>query len=279
MVEKIGVKSNNIELTTYIKGNKNSDYILVTLHGGPGKGSEYLQEAEAFKILEKDYLVIYFDQRGTDSSPYDLNLGLRKDTLIDDIKNVILSVTKEYSDKKIILSGVSFGGCLGFLFMSKYENLVSGYISACPAICFSKEDLEKRTNGIVQMYLKDKQEFSIYLERYNSSILGLFEDSEVSRLLIANENIKKSFKHIIAMSSWFLTITFNEIMKNINKPVLIMQGRDDKICNEKVILNGVNKVSNKMISYVSFENCGHNIFTDAQASYIENIKEFCAKIK
>lgn len=103
--------------------------IIITLHGGPGAFS--VDHAFYKDVFEKDYLVVYFDQRGGGKSDECTDKAmLTTDQFVQDLDNVVDFIKAKYPNKKINLLGTSWGGLYGFLYLIKHQEKINSYISS-----------------------------------------------------------------------------------------------------------------------------------------------------
>lgn len=128
----IYVRYKGATMPTYIHGNAASKTFILIVHGGPGgNGLEYRSGIYA-EELEKDYAMVYWDQRGQGSSHgnyFEEDVTVAQFT--EDLHAVILSIKHKYgNDIKLFLMGHSWGGTLGSAFMvtENYQEDVSGWI-------------------------------------------------------------------------------------------------------------------------------------------------------
>jgi pimeloyl-ACP methyl ester carboxylesterase len=115
-------------LYTRVVGNSEKP-IIITLHGGPG---DFSVDHEFFRdVFEKDYLVVYFDQRGGGKSDdcKDKSM-LTTDQFVKDLDNVVDYIKEKYPNKKINLLGASWGGAYGFLYLIKHQEKINSFISS-----------------------------------------------------------------------------------------------------------------------------------------------------
>jgi proline iminopeptidase len=119
------------DMPVWVRGNTNSGVFLVFFHGGPGDSSMLYPSLPAFKGLESDYAVVYWDQRASgisqgNAQPETLTLA---DYILDS-DLVVESVKKRYHSPKIFLMGHSWGGCLApaYAGSSNYQTKLSGLI-------------------------------------------------------------------------------------------------------------------------------------------------------
>lgn len=102
--------------------------IIITLHGGPGA---FNVDHEFFRnVFEKDYLMVYFDQRGSGKSDeWKDKSMLTTDQFVKDLDLVVDYIHNKYPNKKINLLGSSWGGMYGFLYLIKHQEKINSFIS------------------------------------------------------------------------------------------------------------------------------------------------------
>lgn len=128
--DTIFVRHQNADMPAYIHGNGAEKVFLIILHGGPGDvGLGY--RTNAFKnIIEKQYAVIYFDQRGSGASQgsYSEN-GISVDIMAEDVLALMRVMKHKYgNDSRFFLLGHSWGGTLGTATLLKNQNEFLGWI-------------------------------------------------------------------------------------------------------------------------------------------------------
>lgn len=104
-------------------GNPEGKAVII-IHGGPGLSSHYF--ANYLDFLEKDYRVIYYDQRGCGSSEFKSDCSLYTfDSLIEDLDVIVNDYIKE---KQVVLMGHSFGATVALKYAldhaEKIEKLI-----------------------------------------------------------------------------------------------------------------------------------------------------------
>jgi proline iminopeptidase len=112
------ITSDNLELHITVKGD---GIPVLYLHGGPGSGSYWL-EVFMGEFLEKQFKMIYLDQRGVgrSGSPSDGNFSLGR--FIEDFEEVRHALGID----KWITMGHSFGGILQTAYAEKHPDVVKG---------------------------------------------------------------------------------------------------------------------------------------------------------
>lgn len=265
----------DIDIQIYERGNTTSNILIVFLHGGPGSGAKPLMELSSFQRLEESYHCIYFDQRGSGLSTYDLCKGLPMELICKDVYDVIQDCKQRWSRKKMILWGGSFGGLLSCIYMECYGD-VDGVILSSPAITFERfQALEmfQRTKSMMEERLPaNRLETSIEEEKMEPE--QVFKDKDFFKFIYSPQNPSISLKHIAAMSSWFYKYQSTNALTCIDVPTLLMIGKEDPICDANIILNKVNEIQNPYIRSYGLSPCGHAVFEDCEDDFICTIEAF-----
>jgi len=112
-----------------VRGEDRAAPILFFLHGGPGMSAMYLGHAFQ-RPLEKDFVVVHWDQRGAGKSfrPNVDPSSLRTSQLIEDAEQVIAYIQAKLGQKKVFLIGHSHGSFLGVILASRRPDLLEAYI-------------------------------------------------------------------------------------------------------------------------------------------------------
>lgn len=278
MRESIFINGKNVKIKTYIRGNVNSRKIIVTLHGGPGSGAKILMENESFKKLESDFIVVYFDQRGSGDSVCNIENKISIEEATEDVHSVVKYVKDRFKENDVYLWGGSFGGALGFYYLRYYPKEVKKYIAACPAIFFTENDVKYNFKRLLNSY-KEKvpKTFMIMANTMPVSTEGIkkiLNKGIVKEFVYSDRCNSKSLRHALAMREWIFSERVGEDFKKIQIPVMITHGKEDKLIDFNVIYNGFREFKNNKISFKAYEECGHNIFEDRRDCFSIDIKEF-----
>ena len=112
-----------------IRGEDISSPIVLCLHGGPGNAQ--IGWAPNFQSkLEKNFIVVNWDQRGAGLSYYD---DLNKESMnikqfIHDAYDLSKYLVKRFNKRKIFIVGHSWGTIIGMSLIQKYPELFHAYI-------------------------------------------------------------------------------------------------------------------------------------------------------
>lgn len=128
------LKNDEAVMPVHVRGNTTSNTFIVYLHGGPGFTAfeAYQNNESPFTMLQKDFAVVYWDQRcaGTAQGNCDYSkLNLTK--YAQDLEHLMVLLKHRYGrDINLFLIGHSWGGALGIQYLSKRENqtTVKGWV-------------------------------------------------------------------------------------------------------------------------------------------------------
>ena len=279
-MESYKLQVNDCQLKIYSVKPEISETAILFLHGGPGSGAKAIMELSAFQTLSQEFHCIYFDQRGSGLSEYDLRNGLSIETITNDVLQIVASIKERWGIQNLFLWGGSFGGCLASLCLERFAEQFCGVILSSPAITFYREEA-------LEFYNLMKKP---YTHRFNDSVIKTFKTlddatpeeffsiPQVRQFVYSDLNPPQSLRHICAMSSWFYQHSFENMIKNIETPTLIMQGKDDRICQYQYIDNQIIKYNNPNIEYYLYDQCGHEVFIDKESEFIYNMEQFIRRV-
>jgi pimeloyl-ACP methyl ester carboxylesterase len=132
--ETIYVRSNGADMPVYLRGNIDSDVIILLVHGGPGGNALEYRFGKYAEALEAKYGLAYWDQRGQGMSQ-----GVYKkeevtiDNMVIDLNAVVNTLKSKYgSGIKVIALGHSWGGTLTAKYMvtDDLQYNINGWIEA-----------------------------------------------------------------------------------------------------------------------------------------------------
>ncbi|MCO5231537.1 MAG: alpha/beta hydrolase [Chitinophagales bacterium] len=131
------VKVDGIELPVRVAGKESSDVALIMTHGGPGGSSQVFRLSAGVKNMEKDFKVIYWDQRGSGitqgNPPKD---QITTEQFSKDLDAIVEFTKQIVGAKSIFLLGHSWGGGLTAYYLTEnmaHQDKLKGYIIVCGA--------------------------------------------------------------------------------------------------------------------------------------------------
>jgi len=117
------LESDGAHLPVMTKGKSDSNNYLIIIAGGPaGDGIMYHYVFPFFKKLEKEYKIVYYDQRGSGNAkgaPAIGTFNLQQHAI--DLNRIILTIKKDDDKANIYLVGYSYGGSVALQYLSNKE--------------------------------------------------------------------------------------------------------------------------------------------------------------
>ncbi|WP_256209093.1 alpha/beta fold hydrolase [Nitrosospira sp. Nsp14] len=118
-----------IPQSLWFRGVSRSDPALILLHGGPGT-SESALFRHYNSALERHFLVVYWEQRGTGRS-FNPAISPQSMTIaqsVRDLDEVVELVRRRFGKDKVVLLAHSWGTVLGTIYAARYPEKVSVYV-------------------------------------------------------------------------------------------------------------------------------------------------------
>ncbi|MEL6699414.1 MAG: alpha/beta hydrolase [Bacteroidota bacterium] len=151
------LRNGNADLFVEINGNIASKVFFIYLHGGPGGGASSYNSGYFADEMEKDYAMVYLDQRGNGASQgnntqEDLTIAQNS----EDIFTLAQLLQARYGeDISIFLAGHSWGGLTSAhaLIFTDIQDILKGWIEMNGAHDFVKNDIE-----VIKMFQRLGQE-------------------------------------------------------------------------------------------------------------------------
>ncbi len=122
------VKINGTKQQIMIRGRDQNNPVIIYVHGGPSVSE--IPYAKYEDLLEKDFTVVNYDQRGSGKS-YHFNedySNLTADVLVEDLLELTDYISKRFGKEKVILIGHSYGTYLGTMAAYKAPEKYEAYI-------------------------------------------------------------------------------------------------------------------------------------------------------
>jgi pimeloyl-ACP methyl ester carboxylesterase len=112
-----------------IRGNSVEKPLLLKLHGGPGQAE--MATVRFNRLLEKDFIVVEWDQRGAGKSAQaiDPQGAMNIAQLVEDTHDLTELLLKRFHQKSLILVGSSWGSVIGIETVKKYPDLYRAFVS------------------------------------------------------------------------------------------------------------------------------------------------------
>lgn len=288
-----------------IRGENRNHPILFHFHGGPG-GSQIGNFRKYLSELEKDFLVINWDQRGAGKSfhPNIPNETMNMGQLVEDAKEVISYVLNRFQKNKVILTGQSFGSVLGVLFVDKHPELVHAYIGINQVVCRREEELQCYETTLKMARDRGDKKAIEDLTKMGKPMNGSYPKAKdlVRQRGIITKYKGVSYKkstHLIQFSSIFCSeltlkekmnfmkgftfsfetlweewsdLNLREKIKEVNVPIYFIAGRHDKIVPVDSTTKYFEMLQAPKKELIIFEESGH-------LACFEESKKFCELLR
>lgn len=182
-----------------IRGKKDAKVVVLVLHGGPGGAIPYVSYYYQ-KPLEKDFIVVNWDQRGCGRTYYENKKTDSKsvtfEQLIKDLDKLVNYIIDEYKVEKIVILGHSWGSILGSTYIKKYPEKVLCYIGVSQIKQMKQGEIFSSKQAIE---LAQKNNDEQFINNLNKLITKAHESSSINDM-----NIKDYLK-IRQMNDKYLT--------------------------------------------------------------------------
>ncbi|MBW1294834.1 alpha/beta fold hydrolase [Aquimarina litoralis] len=301
-----------------IKGEDCTNPIVLIVHGGPGNPLSKYHES-LFKDFEEHFTIVHWDQRGsgrtylaqfeTEEITLDMltNNKLTVDLLVKDGLELSDYIRNRLGQKKIIISGSSWGSFLATKMVHKAPNKFHFYVGLSQLVSGSKNYAES--------YKKVK---SIAAERGDKTALDILDNmgppswnhpssfGKLRKIISRYENetasnpvewkVSKEYsKYSDSKYSMFSEefsflkyiglnddgmineVALDECCSHLNIPIYIMQGDKDLLTVPEVTKEYFNKIKAPYKEYILIENSGHDANMDMLSMQLDILKAAAAK--
>ena len=189
--ENFYLKNDGAEMPVFVRGSASAKKILVIVHGGPGGTSlqHYYQVPGFTSKMEENYLLVYWEQRGSGMSSGKLDEDdFTLEKMSKDLDKLLYVLAHKYGkDKELFLLGQSFGSLLTAKFVSSANadnHNIAGWITIGNIYSFTEYPRVVRAHA--KQFL-DKQTSSSW-DGLKSKMAGLnYNESTIETISEWNE--------------------------------------------------------------------------------------------
>lgn len=143
------VKVGGLEQVLLIQGQNPRHPVLLFLHGGPSmplpgvssRGRDYTVATNT-KELVKEYVVVFWDQRGTGKS-YSRSIAPESMTLsqfVSDASEIVDYLRERFGQERIYLAAHSFGSLIGMHLIQQHPEKFHSYIGLSQIVSWTEND-------------------------------------------------------------------------------------------------------------------------------------------
>lgn len=310
------VINKDAHMPVYVRGNFQSDVIVLFLHGGPGGNASQATFIPSFQDLESAYTLAYWDQRASGLSQGNPDKStFTVEQFVEDTYFVVEAIKLRYPGKKIFLFGHSWGGALAAAYLStaSYQENISGFIcmdsghnlevglplSVDWVEVYAEEQIA--ANNRVDYWTKvdnwcaanpdmtDPDNYFQYVEYLKETDAYRHNNQEVDIDPVTLEIILNSrFSLAILNGGQFLSENFNILNLNLSNemekiaiPSMILWGRHDGVNTIEMAYDAFNSIgvdSTKKDLFI-LENSAHEGYLEEPEAFRNYMTEFIDKYK
>ena len=266
---------NNIEITvndltvSYNDEGESGAPVIIFIHGFPFNKSMWDKQ---FKALKENYRVIAYDVRGHGNS--DAGKG---DFSIELFANDLLSFMDALKIDKAMLCGLSMGGYIALNAVENYPDRFDALIlSDTTCVADTPEAKEKRLKAIESIKKSGMEKYA------EESIKNLFAPESLStkkeeiaavREMIVNTSKQSLYKTLQAFYKRKETCSK---LHDINVPVLIVVGKEDKITPPEAAQMMHEKIEDSILYII--EHAGHLSNIENPFDFNNQLEEFFSTV-
>lgn len=292
---------NNAEenMPVWVNGHKDSKAIILVIHGGPG--SDVLDfrtymDGVAFKKIEENFLVAYWQQRAAGQSKGTDNLKYYTiNQYVNDADKVVDKLRKDYPNKKIIILAHSWGGMLSssYLIDSKRRNKIAGWIYAAGVhngttlnkitISAINEEADSRIarGEDIESWEEIKNVVKENPNLANQVAYKILDFIPEVPIKVDNSDFKISDRAISSNSVLFkeiVKVDNNPYLGNVKIPCLVLWGKYDFAVSKEYKNEFLKNIGSKNVTNINFEASGHymmfhepNLFAESVGNFIKSL--------
>ena len=123
------IRLGGVDQWILIRGEDVRKPLLLKLHGGPGQAE--MATVALNRLLERDFVVVEWDQRGAGKSAQAIDpaAGMTTDQLVEDTHDLTQLLLKRFHQHSLILVGHSWGSVIGLKTVAKYPEAYRAFVS------------------------------------------------------------------------------------------------------------------------------------------------------
>jgi pimeloyl-ACP methyl ester carboxylesterase len=304
------VRLGGVDQWILIRGEISANPVLLFLHGGPGAPLfPYAREIGTKTKLEKKFVVIYWEQRGTGKS-YSTSIpatSMSISQLVSDANELIKYLKNRFRKNQVILIARSWGTIIGIKLVQKYPEHISNYIGigqivnplANDSISYYHTlylaDVQRNQKALFDLkkigpppytykeLINQRKWLTKFTRKFNNDYKNAEFQHNLLRLLSTPEYSLKdifvmgldpffSLKHL--WNKEYYQINLIEQIPKLEIPVCFLVGRHDYFTPGVLVKKYYdNLYSPKGKRFIWFENSGHQPEHDEPSKFYEVIIE------
>ena len=248
--------------------NEHKSKSIVFVHGFPYDHNMWQDQVDE---LSKNYLCVSYDIRGLGDSPIE-DGQFTMESFVDDLEKI----SDELRLEKPILCGLSMGGYISLRAMERMQNKFSALI-----LCDTKSTADDDEGKLRRAAAIKQINSGKFYEFIDSFVLNCFGERFVKETAAEYRKIVDRSKknNPIGVKGCLLAMAgrtdTTESLSNINLPVLIICGSEDKLSPPDVMKSIADKIPNA--NFILVEGAGHMTPIENPRTVNKAIKDFLIK--
>jgi len=298
-VQMVSIRDGKYKVWTKKSGNGKLKLLL--LHGGPGSSAEYFFNFP--ENLSKDYTIYFYAQLGTQLSdaPKD-STAYAVDLFVEDVEKVRIALKLE----QFYLLGHSWGNSLAQAYAAKYQKHLKGII-LCNNVNVSDDIVFEYQTEQYADIMEEFPEYKQYADSLRFGFSGKFTDLSTPTSLgsqiqdkvypevlkrhyarlpwplpedLANSKIHSNTKLMneIGFMPKTLLVDYNQYLKEIEKPVLLIGAKYDFI-PPKYYVQMKKTLSKSPLVDIAILNGSHFVMWDDSKNFFKTVDDFIQKVE
>ncbi len=256
---------------------------MLIINGGPGMNSDGFSRI-AQKLTQYDYQTITYDQRGTGESRLELlnSKTITMDLMVEDMENLRTHLQIE----KWTILGHSFGGIMATYYASKHPERIDKLILSSSGginMEFTSYVAKRQQANLTEVqrdslaYFQRKQnhgDTSLETRKGRAKYLAFAYVYDSSKAPIIAERLLQfnaEINSLVIQDLFKIKYDCSKKFPNFDKPVLVLQGKNDIITVETAQKTAKAFPNSKL---VLMDHCAHYGWLDAPEVYFKSIQSF-----
>ncbi|WP_152393025.1 alpha/beta hydrolase [Paenibacillus guangzhouensis] len=279
------VEINGTKQQIMIRGRDLNNPVIISVHGGPAC-SEIPYAAKYEDLLEKDFTIVNYDQRGSGKS-YHFNedySNLTADVLVDDLLELTDYISKRLGKEKVILLSHSYGTYLGTMAAYKAPEKYETYIGIGQLGNMQESEIDNWNYTISEAKKAGNTEDVKYLEGIAENIykgeavaprdyVGKYggatrlinmPDGNILGILLSREynlldliRYTSGFKTQAPLVKEVLDKPLSKIVTKLDLPFYFVMGKYDAMTSSNAAKNYFDRIEADHKEFISFEESAH----------------------
>ena len=302
-LEKMSI--GGVEQWVLLRGHDHRNPIILWVHGGPG-GVQIGFIRQFCSDLEKDFLVVNYDQRGSGLS---FSKNIPKDSMtinrmVDDLLEVVEKLCSRFKQDKVYLLGHSWGTILSYLTINRRPERFHGYIAVSQVVNMKENErvsyeytLKKAKESRNEKAFTQLKKLgappwkNLNADRIHNKWLQEFGGGLVHTGDFVNPIIKSILKgpeyRLLDLIRWirgqmFSMKVFKEELtnldllqanKHIQVPIVFCCGRHDFTAPSEIAETFYNQLQAPSKKWVWFEESAHTLFIEEKEAFVKLVKD------